>query len=115
MQARERQATTISDDRTLITTPQEDATGTAATSEEPIVRCMFGTNVDASCFAEQERVRQMQTLMVMWSGGFVCRSLIVEIDLLADFFSALTIHSASSGVVEVLCDQFQPSRTPSIS
>lgn len=68
MQTRKRQAAQIPD-RSLITTPQEV---TAATSQESAtVRCMFGSDINASCFAERERARQMEILMVMWSRGFV--------------------------------------------
>ena len=67
MQARKRQTT----DRSPIATPQEDIYATATTSQESTVRCMFGSDINASCFATQERARQMQILMVMWSGRFV--------------------------------------------
>lgn len=83
IQARKRQAVATSD-RSHTTTPQENAYDTATTSQESTVRCMFGSDINASCFAKQERARQMQVLMVMWSRRFVCWYLTVETVLLAD-------------------------------
>jgi len=65
MQTRKNRAAATSD-RPLAPIPQED---TAATSQESTVRCMFGSDISASCFAERERARQMDILMVMWSRG----------------------------------------------
>ena len=83
MQARKQQATPISDP-SLTPTPQEDAYNTAATSQGSSVRWMFGPDINASCFAERERARQVQILMAMLSRGFVFQPLIVGIVLLAD-------------------------------
>jgi len=84
MRARERQASAIPD-LSLTATPQEDAYDTATTSQASAVHSMFGSDINASCFAEQERARQMQLLMVMWSRGFVYWSIIIEIVFLTDF------------------------------
>jgi len=83
MQTRKRRTAAISD-RPLTPTPQEDTYDTTATSQESAVRCMFGSDINASCFAERERARQMQILVVMWSRRFVCRCLTVQVILLAD-------------------------------
>ena len=92
MQARERQAPEIPD-QPHISTPPEDMGGVAMTSEDLTVRSMFGSDIHASCFAERERVRQMDTLMVMWSRGFVCSS--ISLGFSADFYAHATIYSAS--------------------
>ena len=84
MQARKRQPTPISDP-SLTPTPQEDVYDTAAKSQESSVRWMLGPDINASCFAERERARQVQILMVMLSRGFVFQPLVFGIDLLADF------------------------------
>lgn len=78
IQARERQASTIPE-LSLITAPQEDAHDMAATSQVSTVHNMFGSNMNASCFGERERARQMQILMAMWSRRFVYQFLITEI------------------------------------
>ena len=70
IQARERQVSAVPD-RPPITIPRENTYDTAATST-------------VRCFGERERARQMETLMVMWSRRFVCRSLVAEILSLAD-------------------------------
>ncbi|KAF9642307.1 hypothetical protein BDM02DRAFT_2349288 [Thelephora ganbajun] len=68
MQARGRHTPAIPD-RSLITTP-EDIGDMAAASQDSTVRSMFGSDINASCFAERERARQMQILIVMWSRGW---------------------------------------------
>jgi len=70
MRARERQASAIPDP-SLVTTPQEGGYGTEGTSQASTVRSMFGPDINASCFGERERVRQMEILMVMWARGCV--------------------------------------------
>ena len=84
IQARERQTSTIPE-RSPITVQQQDAYDTAATAQSSTVHSMYGSNINASCFGEQERARQMQILMAMWSRRSVCRSLISEIIFWADF------------------------------
>ena len=61
MQARERQALEIRT-QSLLTSPDEKATA---------ARSVGGLDDTVGGFAKQERVRQMQTLMVMWSRGCV--------------------------------------------
>jgi hypothetical protein len=104
MRARERQASAIPE-RPLITTPQEGAYDTAGVSQTSTVHSMFGSDINASCFGERERARQMQILMVMWSRGFVCRLLIVERIFLADLF-AFSFYFFE--VVEILDERTQP-------
>jgi len=89
MQARNRQASAIPD-RSLTTTPQEGPYDTPGTSQASTVQSMFGPNLNASCFGERERARQMQILMVMWSRGFVFRFFAVEL------FSGLTFFFGTS-------------------
>ena len=78
MQARERQASTITA-RPLFPTPQEDSYDMTATSQASTVQSMFGSDINTSCFGERERARQLQILMVMWSRGFVFLSLVVRL------------------------------------
>lgn len=78
VEARERRAS-ATPERSLIMAPREDAYNTATTSQGSATHSMFGPNVNASCFGERERVRQMEILMAMWARGFVFRPLIAKI------------------------------------
>ena len=89
MRARERQAPAIPE-RTLFA-PREDAYDVAGTSHPSSVRAMFGSDINASCFGERERARQMQILMVMWSRRFVCKFMAVKIVSLTDFLHCQSI------------------------
>ena len=67
IKARERQALR---DQPVIAPPREIG-GMVAAPRDSAVRSMFGSDINASCFAERERVRQMDILLVMWNRGFV--------------------------------------------
>lgn len=65
MQARKRQDTAVPE-QPLATTSQ-GGYDTTATVQTSTVHSMFGSDINASCFGERERARQMQILMAMWS------------------------------------------------
>jgi len=65
IKARERQALR---DQPVIAPPREIG-GMVAAPRDSAVRSMFGSDINASCFAERERVRQMDILLVMWNRG----------------------------------------------
>jgi hypothetical protein len=67
IKARERQALS---DQPVIAPPRQIG-GMVAAPRDSAVRSMFGSDINASCFAERERVRQMDILLVMWNRGFV--------------------------------------------
>ena len=92
IKARERQTLR---DRPLVAPPEK--IGGMAAPQNSAVRSMFGSDINASCFAERERVRQMGILTVMWTRRFVSQSLPFDIVLLADFSMLSLLCSGNPG------------------
>ena len=77
MQARERELPEVGN--LSLATISEVTRDKATASQDSTDRDTLVTDPNASCIAEQERVRQMELLTVMWSRGYVSRVTALEI------------------------------------